>query len=172
MTAHELAASACPRRPRYPPRRHFTDDELAELNAEFEHAARHRRSSSGRSTASRPHLCLTASMTDAVLIDLAIKVDPAIEVVFIDTGYHFPETLETVETVRRRYGLNLRMMTVAPPRRGAVEGRPRELLLGGEGRPARPGARRQGGVDERPAPRRGRHPGRAPRSSAATCAAW
>ena len=32
-------------------------------------------------------------MTDAVLIDLAVKVDPAIEVVFIDTGYHFPETL-------------------------------------------------------------------------------
>ena len=53
-------------------------------------------------------------MTDAVLIDLAVKVDPAIEVVFIDTGYHFPETLETVETVRRRYGLNLRMMTVPP----------------------------------------------------------
>jgi phosphoadenosine phosphosulfate reductase len=52
-------------------------------------------------------------MQDAVLIDLATKVDPGIEVVFIDTGYHFPETLETVEAVRRRYGLNLRMMTVA-----------------------------------------------------------
>jgi phosphoadenosine phosphosulfate reductase len=51
-------------------------------------------------------------MNDAVLIDLATKVDPGIEVVFIDTGYHFPETLETVEVVRRRYGLNLRMMTV------------------------------------------------------------
>ena len=51
-------------------------------------------------------------MNDAVLIDLATKVHPAIEVVFIDTGYHFPETLDTVEVVRRRYGLNLRMMTV------------------------------------------------------------
>ena len=40
-----------------------------------------------------PQLCLTASMTDAVLIDVATKVEPAIEVVFIDTGYHFPETL-------------------------------------------------------------------------------
>jgi phosphoadenosine phosphosulfate reductase len=56
---------------------------------------------------------MTASMTDAVLIDLAHKVFPAIEVVFIDTGYHFPETLATVEEVRRHYGLNLRMMTVA-----------------------------------------------------------
>ena len=43
-----------------------------------------------------------------------------------------------------------------------MEGRPRELLLGREGGPARPGAGRQGGVDERPAPRRGRHPGTAP----------
>ena len=59
-----------------------------------------------------PHLSLSASMTDAVLIDLAVNVEPSIEVVFIDTGYHFPETLETVETVRRRYGLNLRIMTV------------------------------------------------------------
>ncbi len=57
-------------------------------------------------------LCMTASMTDAVLVDLAVQVDPHIEVVFIDTGYHFAETLETLETVRRRYGLNLRLMTV------------------------------------------------------------
>ena len=64
-----------------------------------------------------PHLCLTASMTDAVLIDLAVKVEPSIEVVFIDTGYHFPETMETVELVRRRYGLNLRVMTALPQAR-------------------------------------------------------
>ena len=61
-----------------------------------------------------PSLCLTASMTDAVLIDLAVRVEPSIEVVFIDTGYHFPETLDTVAEVRRRYALNLRVMTVPP----------------------------------------------------------
>jgi len=54
-----------------------------------------------------PRLCLTASMNDAVLIDLAVKVEPTIEVVFIDTGHHFPQTLETLEVVRSRYGLNL-----------------------------------------------------------------
>ena len=91
----------------------YTDAELAEIDAEFERApaskiVRWAADSFG------PHLSLAASMTDAVLIDLAVKVAPAIEVVFIDTGYHFPETLETVETVRRRYGLNLRIMTVAP----------------------------------------------------------
>ena len=47
-----------------------------------------------------------------MLIDLATRVEPGIEVVFIDTGYHFPETLDTVELVRRKYGLNLRMMSV------------------------------------------------------------
>jgi phosphoadenosine phosphosulfate reductase len=91
----------------------FTDPELAELSDSFEGAP--------ASTVVRwavdtfhPYLCLTASMTDAVLIDLAVRVEPSIEVVFIDTGYHFPETLETVETVRRRYGLNLRVMTTLP----------------------------------------------------------
>ena len=90
----------------------FTDDELEELNAEFERAP----ASSIITWAVDsfgPYLSLAASMADALLIDLTVKVDPAIEVVFIDTGYHFPETLATVETIRRRYGLNLRMMTVA-----------------------------------------------------------
>ena len=91
----------------------FTDAELAELSRRVRAAAGHEDHPVGGRQRSRPHLGLTASMTDAVLIDLAVKVDPAIEVVFIDTGYHFPETLETVEEVRRHYGLNLRIMTVA-----------------------------------------------------------
>ena len=91
----------------------FSDGELAELNRDFERLPA-AKIIQWAVDAFSPHLCMTASMTDAVLIDLAVKVDPAIEVVFIDTGYHFPETLETVETVRRRYGLNLRIMTVAP----------------------------------------------------------
>jgi phosphoadenosine phosphosulfate reductase len=91
----------------------YDDSELAELNTEFE-----------RLPASKiiqwavdsfgPYLCVAASMQDALLIDLAVKIEPGIEVVFIDTGYHFPETLDTVERVRRHYGLNLRIMTVAP----------------------------------------------------------
>jgi phosphoadenosine phosphosulfate reductase len=69
-----------------------------------------------------PQLSLLASMTDAVLIDVAVKVDPSIEVVFIDTGHHFPETMETVELVRRRYGLNLRIVTVGPEPAALVDG--------------------------------------------------
>lgn len=56
-------------------------------------------------------LCLTTSLTDALLIDLATSVDPSIEVVFIDTQYHFRETFEMAVTVRERYGANLRVMT-------------------------------------------------------------
>ena len=88
------------------------DEELAELNKEFERLSAPKIIQWAVDNYA-PHLSLAASMQDAVLIDLAVKVDPAIEVVFIDTGYHFPETLQTVEEVRRRYGLNLRMMTVA-----------------------------------------------------------
>jgi phosphoadenosine phosphosulfate reductase len=60
-------------------------------------------------------LCLTASMTDAVLIDVATRVEPVIEVVFLDTGYHFPETLATVEAVRRRYHPQLRVVSADRP---------------------------------------------------------
>jgi phosphoadenosine phosphosulfate reductase len=89
----------------------FTDDELAAVSLECELLPASKVIQWAVDNFA-PHLALTASMTDAVLIDLAVKVEPAIEVVFIDTGYHFPETLETVERVRRRYGLNLKIMTV------------------------------------------------------------
>lgn len=91
----------------------YTDDELAELNREFEKLPASKIVQWAIDSFS-PHLCLSASMQDAVLIDLATKIDPAIEVVFIDTGYHFPETLETLERVRRRYGLNLRVLAEPP----------------------------------------------------------
>jgi phosphoadenosine phosphosulfate reductase len=91
----------------------LTNADLADLNARFDNEPA-RAIIRWAVDSFHPHLCLTASMTDAVLIDLAVEVEPSIEVVFIDTGYHFPETLETVENVRRRYGLNLRVMTALP----------------------------------------------------------
>jgi phosphoadenosine phosphosulfate reductase len=60
-------------------------------------------------------LVATTSMTDAVLVDLVTRVSPAVEFVFLDTGYHFPETLATVETVRRRYALDLRVVSAGLP---------------------------------------------------------
>ncbi len=59
-------------------------------------------------------LVLTASFQDSVLIDVAVQVDPAIRVVFLDTGFHFPETLAYAEAVRRRYGLRLDIVGPGP----------------------------------------------------------
>ena len=61
-------------------------------------------------------LAMASSFQEAVLIDIAVTVDPSIEVVFLDTGSHFPETLEYVEAIRSRYDLNL---TVTQPVAGA-----------------------------------------------------
>jgi len=55
-------------------------------------------------------IVLAASFQDCVLIDLAMQVAPEIEVVFLDTQYHFAETHWFVERVRERYDLNLKVM--------------------------------------------------------------
>lgn len=57
-------------------------------------------------------LVMAASFQDCVLIDIATRVAPALPVIFLDTQYHFAETLWYVEEVRRRYDLNL---TVVEP---------------------------------------------------------
>jgi phosphoadenosine phosphosulfate reductase len=59
-------------------------------------------------------LVLAASFEDIVLIDLATKVAPGIEVIFLDTGAHFPETLAFVEEIRARYDLNLTVTEPGP----------------------------------------------------------
>ena len=57
-----------------------------------------------------PRLSLVCSFQNCVLIDLAIGVDPRVEVIFLDTGSHFAETLDYVERVRALYDLNLRVV--------------------------------------------------------------
>lgn len=61
-------------------------------------------------------VALACSFQDCVIVDLATGVVPDIEVLFLDTGFHFPETLDYVEQVRARYDLNL---TVTKPGPGA-----------------------------------------------------
>jgi phosphoadenosine phosphosulfate reductase len=61
-------------------------------------------------------LCLTTSLTDAVLVDLAARVAPGTEVVFLDTQYHFDETLATLEIVRARYPVKLNVRRPDIPR--------------------------------------------------------
>lgn len=63
-----------------------------------------------------PDVVVAASFQDCVLVDLVTQVAPDIEIVFLDTGYHFAETLWYVEQVRRRYDLNLSVVTPDVPR--------------------------------------------------------
>lgn len=51
--------------------------------------------------------CITSSMGDAVMAHLASTVAPGIDVVFLDTGYHFPETLGTRDAVAATMDVNL-----------------------------------------------------------------
>lgn len=52
-------------------------------------------------------IAVACSMQDAVVVDLAVKVEPNIEVFFLETGFHFAETLETAQALKERYNLNL-----------------------------------------------------------------
>lgn len=54
-----------------------------------------------------PDIAVACSMQDAVVVDLAWKVEPRIEVFFLETDFHFSETLETAQKIRERYDLNL-----------------------------------------------------------------
>lgn len=82
--------------------------ELDELNARFETwSARDIVAWALGSFGNR--LVVTASMADTVLIHLATSVDPDVEVVFLDTGFHFAETIATLRRAQSRYRLNLRV---------------------------------------------------------------
>ncbi|HLM96066.1 MAG TPA: phosphoadenylyl-sulfate reductase [Acidimicrobiales bacterium] len=59
-------------------------------------------------------IVLAASFEDIVLIDLVTKLSPSMEVVFLDTEAHFPETLTFVEEIRARYDLNLTVTRPGP----------------------------------------------------------
>ncbi|MEV8567431.1 phosphoadenylyl-sulfate reductase [Streptomyces sp. NPDC051322] len=51
--------------------------------------------------------CVTSSMEDAVVAHLASRVVPGVDVVFLDTGYHFPETIGTRDAVAAVMDVNV-----------------------------------------------------------------
>jgi phosphoadenosine phosphosulfate reductase len=46
---------------------------------------------------------VASNMQDAVLIDLAVRVKPDVDVLFLETGYHFAETIGTRDAVATVY---------------------------------------------------------------------
>ncbi len=50
---------------------------------------------------------VASNMQDAVLVDLAAAVRPGVDVLFLDTGYHFVETIGTRDAVEAVYDVNV-----------------------------------------------------------------
>ncbi|MCG3042780.1 phosphoadenylyl-sulfate reductase [Streptomyces fenghuangensis] len=65
-----------------------------------------------------PRFCVTSSMEDAVVAHLASRVAPGVDVVFLDTGYHFPETIGTRDAVAAVMDVNVLTLT---PRQTVAE---------------------------------------------------
>ncbi|MFI1796666.1 phosphoadenylyl-sulfate reductase [Streptomyces sp. NPDC020379] len=55
--------------------------------------------------------CVTSSMEDAVVAHLASRVRPGVDVLFLDTGYHFPETIGTRDAVGAVMDVNVVTLT-------------------------------------------------------------
>ena len=55
---------------------------------------------------------VASNMENGVLVDLATKVHPGVDVLFLDTGYHFAETRHTRDEVGR--ALDVRIVDVLP----------------------------------------------------------
>ena len=88
----------------------MTDDwkrALAErVNAELEHAPAEQIISWAHALFGGG-LVVASSMGDTHLVHLAATVAPGIDVVFLDTGYHFPETIGTRDAIAETYPVNL-----------------------------------------------------------------
>ncbi|GGK62576.1 phosphoadenylyl-sulfate reductase [Nocardia camponoti] len=50
---------------------------------------------------------VASNMQDGVLVHLAAQVHPGVDVLFLDTGYHFAETIGTRDAVEAVYGVNV-----------------------------------------------------------------
>lgn len=58
-------------------------------------------------TGYRNSYIVASNMQDGVLVHLAAQVHPGVDVLFLETGYHFPETIGTRDAVEQVYGVNV-----------------------------------------------------------------
>ena len=94
---------------------------------------------------------ITSSMADGLLAHLASRAIPGVNVIFLDTGYHFAETIGTRDWITTVLPITLRQRAAGrrPSREqdaefgaAAVRARPRPVLLAAQGAAAGPGAGR------------------------------
>jgi len=67
---------------------------------------------------------VASNMQDAVLVELAARARPGVDVLFLDTGYHFAETIGTRDAVETVYDVRI---VNARPEHGVAE---QDSLLG------------------------------------------
>ena len=113
---------------------------------------------------------VASNMQDAVLVDLAAKVRPGVDVLFLDTGYHFVETIGTRDAVEAVYDIHI--VNVTPEnigrqagrtvRQGPVRPRTQRMLPDAQGRAAGQGAAWILGVGDRHPSGRGADAGQRP----------
>jgi phosphoadenosine phosphosulfate reductase len=84
---------------------------VSDANAELEEASAEEVLRWARDTFG-DRFAITASMGDTVLAHLAGRVQPGIDVLFVDTGYHFVETMGTRNAVAAAYPV--RVLDIQP----------------------------------------------------------
>lgn len=100
---------------------HVTPDDIQRLNAQFNAAEPGVDAAAAIITWAAaqfmPRLAMTSSFqTQSVaLLHILSRVRPDVPVVFLDTGYHFPETLAYRDDLIARFGLTVRSVRSAVP---------------------------------------------------------
>ena len=61
-----------------------------------------------------PRFAIASSMESGVLSHMAAEIRPGVPVLFLDTGYHFPETIGTRDAIAATYDVTL--LTIGPVR--------------------------------------------------------
>ena len=50
----------------------------------------------------------TFGASGMALMDIALRIDPDVDIFYVDTGYFFPETLDLIRRAQERYGRSFR----------------------------------------------------------------
>ncbi|EIJ37227.1 PAPS reductase/FAD synthetase family protein [Galbibacter orientalis DSM 19592] len=90
-------------------KRLYTDEEIQQLNKKYKPLTIHERVAELYNDFDEAEIMLTSSFasTSAFLLHLFSEVNKKQKVYFIDTGYHFPETLDYKTKLTQLYGLNV-----------------------------------------------------------------
>ncbi|MCX2679228.1 phosphoadenylyl-sulfate reductase [Galbibacter sp. EGI 63066] len=90
-------------------KRILPQEEIQQLNKKYKPLSIEERIAELYNDFSESEIMLTSSFaaTSAFLLRLFSKVHPAQRVYFIDTGFHFPETLDYKKELTKLYGLNV-----------------------------------------------------------------